>query len=89
VTSEATSQPASAVPVAAFDLALPRKRMASTVLLFDDLDRVLVVEPTYVDVMELPGGAVDLDESPRQAAIREVKDELGLDRSPGRLSAMD
>ena len=63
--------------------------MASTVLLFDDLDRVLVVEPTYVDFMELPGGAVDLDESPRQAAIREVKEELGLDRDPGRLLAMD
>lgn len=63
--------------------------MASTVLLFDDSDRVLVVEPTYVDFMELPGGAVDLDESPRQAAIREVKEELGLDRDPGRLLATD
>ena len=89
MTSEANSQPASAVPVAAFDLALPRKRMASTVLLFDDLDRVLVVEPTYVDFMELPGGSVDLDEPPRRAAIREVKEELGLDRDPGRLLAVD
>lgn len=87
--SEATSQPVSAVPVAAFDMALPRKRMASTVLLFDESDRVLVVEPTYVDFMELPGGSVDLDESPRQAAIREVKEELALDREPGRLLAMD
>jgi 8-oxo-dGTP pyrophosphatase MutT (NUDIX family) len=75
--------------VAAFDLALPRKRMASRVLLFDVSDRVLAVEPTYVDFMELPGGSVDLDESPRQAAIREVKEELGLDRDPGRLLAMD
>jgi 8-oxo-dGTP pyrophosphatase MutT (NUDIX family) len=89
MTSEATSPVPSAVPVAEFDLALPRKRMASTVLLFDESDRVLVVEPTYVDFMELPGGSVDLDESPRQAAIREVKEELGLDRDPGRLLAVD
>lgn len=89
MSSEATSRPVSAVPVAAFDLALPRKRMASTVLLFDESDRVLVVEPIYVDFMELPGGAVELDESPRQAAVREVKEELGLDRDPGRLLAMD
>ena len=89
MTFEATPPAPSAVPVAAFDLALPRKRMASTVLLFDESDRVLVVEPTYVDFMELPGGSVDLDESPRQAAIREVKEELGLDRDPGRLLAMD
>jgi 8-oxo-dGTP diphosphatase len=89
MTSDATSQALSATPVAAFDLALPRKRMASTVLLFDESDRVLVVEPTYVDFMELPGGSIDLDESPRQAAIREVKEEFGLDRDPGRLLAMD
>jgi hypothetical protein len=36
MTSEATSPVPSAVPVAEFDLALPRKRMASTVLLFDE-----------------------------------------------------
>ena len=89
MTSEATPPPVPAVPVAAFDLALPRKRMASTVLFFDESDRVLVVEPTYVDFMELPGGSVELDESPRQAAVREVKEELGLDRNPGRLLAMD
>lgn len=89
MTSQAMSQAGSAIPVAAFDLALPRKRMASTVLLFDESDRVLVVEPTYVDFMELPGGSVDLDESPRQAAIREVSEELGLDWDPGRLLAVD
>jgi len=89
MTSETTSQAAPVVPVAEFDVALPRKRMASTVLLFDESDRVLVVEPTYVDFMELPGGCVELDESPRQAAIREVKEELGLDRDPGRLLAID
>jgi 8-oxo-dGTP diphosphatase len=84
-----TSASDPAVPVTAFDLALPRKRMASTVLFFDEADRVLLVEPTYVDFLELPGGAVELDESPRQAAVREVAEELGLDREPGRLLGVD
>ena len=87
--SETTSETGPAVPVAEFDLALPRKRMASTVLLFDEAGRVLVVEPTYVDFMELPGGSVERDESPRQAAAREVEEELGLGRDPGRLLAID
>ena len=36
-----------------------------------------------------PGGAVERDESPRQAAVREVKEELGLAVEPGRLLAVD
>ncbi|MFC7275755.1 NUDIX domain-containing protein [Paractinoplanes rhizophilus] len=39
--------------------------------------------------MDLPGGCVELDESPRQAATREVKEELGRDRDPGRLLPID
>jgi len=31
----------------------------------------------------LPGGKVDVDETPRQAIIREVKEETGLDVIPG------
>jgi hypothetical protein len=43
MTFEAIPPAPSPAPVAAFDLALPRKRMASTVLLFDESDRVLGV----------------------------------------------
>jgi 8-oxo-dGTP pyrophosphatase MutT (NUDIX family) len=63
--------------------------MAATVLFFDDADRVLVVQPTYKPHWELPGGAVDADESPYAAACREVKEELGLPRAAGRLLAVD
>jgi 8-oxo-dGTP diphosphatase len=68
---------------------LPRKRMGSGVLFRDATDRVLLVEPTYKDYWELPGGAVDGDESPRDAARREVEEELGFAMSPGRLLVVD
>jgi ADP-ribose pyrophosphatase YjhB (NUDIX family) len=68
---------------------LPRKRMGSGVLLTDAADRVLLVEPTYKDYWEVPGGGVEADESPYDAAVRELKEELGLLVTPGRLLVVD
>lgn len=59
--------------------ALPRKRMGAGVLLFDRDGRVLIVKPVYKDHWTWPGGVVDKDESPRAAAMRETKEEVGLD----------
>lgn len=57
----------------------------------DAQGRVLLVEPNYRDGWALPGGTVESDEgeSPRQAARRETTEEIGLDREPGRLLAID
>jgi 8-oxo-dGTP pyrophosphatase MutT (NUDIX family) len=68
---------------------LARKRMGAAVLFTDTGGRVLLVEPTYKDYWEVPGGAVDADESPYDAAVREVKEELGLSVSPGPLLVVD
>ena len=67
----------------------PRKRAAATVLFTDAHDQVLVVKPTYKEAWELPGGAVEEDESPREAAAREVREELHLDCVPGQVLALD
>ncbi|WP_250293824.1 NUDIX hydrolase [Streptomyces atroolivaceus] len=58
--------------------------VASGVLLFDEQDRVLLVDPTYKPGWEFPGGVVEPGEAPAQAGIREVAEELGLrlDRMP-------
>ena len=72
-----------------FTATLPRKRMGAAVLLSDDRGRVLLVEPTYKDYWEIPGGVVEADESPYAAVVRELKEELGLPVRPGRLLVTD
>lgn len=68
---------------------LPRKRMGAAALFSDDAGRALVVEPTYKDYWEIPGGGVEADESPYTAVVRELKEELGLSVQPGRLLVTD
>jgi 8-oxo-dGTP diphosphatase len=68
---------------------LPRKRMAAGALFVDSVSRILLVDPVYRDTWDLPGGAVEAEESPYAACRREVAEELGLDRPPGRVLAVD
>jgi len=63
--------------------------MGAGVLFVDELDRVLLVEPTYKDYWELPGGVVEADESPLAAAVREIDEELGLKVRLGKLLVVD
>lgn len=57
----------------------PKKRIASGILLFNQKGELLILKPIYKDVWSIPGGVVEENESPRQAAIREAKEETGLD----------
>ncbi|MFF8594259.1 NUDIX domain-containing protein [Streptomyces sp. NPDC015220] len=52
--------------------------VASGVLLFDERDRVLLVDPTYKPGWEFPGGVVEPGEAPARAGIREVAEETGI-----------
>ncbi|KHD74260.1 NUDIX hydrolase [Actinoplanes utahensis] len=63
--------------------------MGAGALLTDDRGRVLLVEPAYKDYWEIPGGAVEADESPLTAVTRELAEELGLRLRPGRLLVTD
>lgn len=73
----------------AYQMTLPRKRMSAGVLFFDAHGRLLIVNPTYKATWEIPGGTVEANESPRTCALREVEEELGLTREPGRLLVVD
>ncbi|MGR8011976.1 NUDIX domain-containing protein [Streptomyces hypolithicus] len=53
--------------------------LAAGVLLFDEADRVLLVDPTYKPGWEFPGGVVERGEAPARAGMREVKEEIGLE----------
>jgi hypothetical protein len=52
---------------------LARKRMAATAFFRDDQGRVLLVNPVYKGTWDLPGGAVEAEESPHAACRREVE----------------
>ncbi|MBO0890195.1 MAG: GNAT family N-acetyltransferase [Acidothermales bacterium] len=75
--------------IAALFASLPVKRVAAGALFVDAAGRVLLVEPTYKDVWDIPGGVVERDESPRDGCRREVREELGLDRPVGGLLCVD
>jgi RimJ/RimL family protein N-acetyltransferase/8-oxo-dGTP pyrophosphatase MutT (NUDIX family) len=68
---------------------LPRKRAIAQMLVRDPDDRVLLCRLTYKNDWDLPGGVVEVNESPQAAVSREVKEELGLDVSAGPLLLTD
>ncbi|WP_018684403.1 NUDIX domain-containing protein [Actinokineospora enzanensis] len=77
------------LPYDEYAASLPRKRAAAGMLLRDHDGRVLLVEPTYKDSWELPGGTVDAEESPWATAVRETTEELGITRELGRLLVIE
>ena len=68
---------------------LPRKRAISQMLLRDPEGRVLMCHLTYKRDWDLPGGVVEVGESPQLAVAREVREELGLALAPGELLLTD
>jgi RimJ/RimL family protein N-acetyltransferase/8-oxo-dGTP pyrophosphatase MutT (NUDIX family) len=68
---------------------LPRKRAISQLLVRDRADRVLICQLTYKRDWDLPGGVVEVGESPRVAAGREIHEELALDIDAGDLVLTD
>lgn len=68
---------------------LPRKRAIGQMLIRDEAGRVLLCELTYKTDHDLPGGVVEVGESPREATAREVAEELGLDIEAGALVLTD
>jgi ADP-ribose pyrophosphatase YjhB (NUDIX family) len=70
-------------------LRMAHPRVAAGLLLHDDEMNILLVKPTYKDGWDIPGGYVEANESPAQAAERELLEELGMKRECGRLLVVD
>jgi RimJ/RimL family protein N-acetyltransferase/8-oxo-dGTP pyrophosphatase MutT (NUDIX family) len=68
---------------------LPRKRAISQMLLRDRDGRVLLCGLTYKRDWDLPGGVVEVGESPQVAVSRELEEELGLTVRAGALLLTD
>lgn len=71
----------------------PAARFASPRLasgaLFADRGRILLVRKAYGNRWDIPGGYVDRGESPAAACEREIREELGLERTVRRLLVHD
>ncbi|GAA3247523.1 hypothetical protein GCM10017691_56870 [Pseudonocardia petroleophila] len=68
---------------------IARTAAAAAVLFLDADGQVLIVEPTYKPRWEIPGGDVEKGETPRDACVRLLHEELRLDLLPGRLLVVD
>lgn len=68
---------------------LPRKRAISQLLVRDPQGRVLLCQLTYKTDWDLPGGVVEVGESPQLAVEREIEEELGLAIKAGALVLTD
>jgi ADP-ribose pyrophosphatase YjhB (NUDIX family) len=68
---------------------LSRKRVGAGALITDTAGRVLMVEPTYKDTWEVPGGVVEAGESAVAACQRECVEERLARRIRFALQARD
>ena len=71
--------------IALLNAGLPTKRVISQGLLRDETGRVLLCRLTYKSEWDLPGGVVEVGESPGVGLVRELQEELGVDVTLGDL----
>lgn len=67
----------------------PKIPVAGICLLRTQDGRVLMLKPTYRPGWSLPGGAIDVGETPLEGALRELLEETGIRRTSGRLAVLD
>ena len=68
---------------------LPTKRLIAHALFLDEQGRVLLLETSYKEDWELPGGVVEPGESPRVGGERECLEELGIEVAFGQPLIID
>ncbi|MFI1966943.1 NUDIX domain-containing protein [Streptomyces pathocidini] len=68
---------------------MARPRMAAGALFFNAQGDVLLVQPSYKPKWEIPGGYIEIGESPLAACGREVQEELGISPAIGALLVVD
>lgn len=62
------------------------RRMSTAAVILESEDKVLIVKANYKSHWTFPGGTIDAGETPKQAAVRELKEETNLDVDPDKLT---
>lgn len=77
------------LPRSEYFATLHRIPAAAGALFFDEQGRLLILKTTYRDGYLIPGGMIEKNESPQQACLREVEEELHLKLPVGMLLCVD
>ncbi len=70
-------------------LAFPTVPASAGALIRGRGGRLLILKPTYKGGWTIPGGVIEIGESPWAACRRETLEECGLDVTTGRLACVD
>ncbi len=57
---------------------MPRKLVSADALITDIAGWILLVDPSYKDFWDIPGGVAEANEAPDETVRRELREELGL-----------
>lgn len=60
-------------------MTMHRRLASATLIIEDETGRALIVKAHYKSYWTFPGGIIDKGETPKQAAIRETLEEVGLE----------
>jgi ADP-ribose pyrophosphatase YjhB (NUDIX family) len=77
--------PASLAYLAEGNAKQARKRVAAKLVIRNTGGQILLVNPSYKDYWDIPGGMAEANESPRAAARRELREELSYRPNVGHL----
>jgi 8-oxo-dGTP diphosphatase len=66
----------------------PRHSVSVAAVVTDDSGRILVIQRRDNGAWQLPGGVLELDESPAAGVCREVHEETGVEVEPLRLTGV-
>jgi 8-oxo-dGTP diphosphatase len=68
---------------------LPAIPASAGAMIFDPAGRLLILKPIYKSGWTIPGGVMEVGETPWAACQREVREECGLTVENGRLACVD